>query len=202
VSRSLPLVVGLLDWPRRPPDWLERVRAAAPALDAVVIRAKAEPARAQFGILEQLGDVGCRLLLADRVDVAMAAGIDGVHLPEDGLAPRDVRRVWPEAWISRAIHAPPGPEAEDGTDWLAYGHLFSTRSKPGLAPRGVEAAHQVARHASKPVLGIGGVTVNTARRLRGSALAGVVAADGLWLEPDPAAAARAIRRTLTMAEGR
>jgi thiazole tautomerase (transcriptional regulator TenI) len=196
------VVVGLLDWARRPADWRERVRAAAAELDAVVVRAKGEPARVQFEIVEQLAGVPCSLLLADRVDVAMAAGIDGVHLPEDGLWPRDVRRLWPDAWISRAIHGLPVPEAEDGADWLVYGHLFPTRSKPGLAPRGLEEAARVACRAAKPVLGIGGVTTETVGRVRGTGLAGVVAADGLWLAPDPAAAARAMRHALGGQEGR
>jgi thiazole tautomerase (transcriptional regulator TenI) len=131
-------------------------------------------------------------LVADRADVALAAGASGVHLPADGLAPAVVRRIWPRALISRAIH---GPEewTPDEPDWWLFGHLFPTRSKPGLPARGLDAARQATAGSERPVLGIGGITAENAERVSRAGLAGVAVVDAVWQAPDSVGAARGIR---------
>lgn len=194
-------LVGLVDWERRPPDWRERARTAAPALDFLILRAKAQAAADQLTWARDLRGLDCPLLVADRMDVALAAEAAGVHLPERGLPAVEVRRLWPTAVITRSIHHPPEAAEEDGVDWLIFGHLFATRSKPGLAPRGLEEAARVVGRATRPVLGIGGVTPATAGLAAATGLAGLVAADGIWGAADPAAAARAIRAAWSRGKG-
>lgn len=187
------MIVALLDSKRAPDDWYVRAEALAPFVDALILRAKEEPAVRQWELARRAAVLSCPVLMADRADVARAAGLAGVHLPEDGLPPASIRTWWPDALVSRSIHAPPDRDAVAGADWLIFGHLFDTRSKPGLAPRGPEAARAAVRAAAVPVLGIGGVTPERVVLLTGSGLLGIVAADALFLAEDPGAAARALR---------
>lgn len=188
------MIVALLDYGRAPADWWERARALSTEVDALILRAKQESAGHQWELSVQAAALPCPVWLADRADVARAAGLAGVHLPEDGLWPRAVRAWWPDAHISCAVHAVPDPRRVEGADALIFGHLFDTRSKPGLPPRGAAAARAVVERAPCPVLGIGGVRAERVRELTGSGLAGVVAADALFLADDPAAAARRLRQ--------
>jgi thiazole tautomerase (transcriptional regulator TenI) len=193
------MVVAVLDVPRLPPDWAERVAAvrAADRVDLYVLRAKTLPARDQWRWAMAVKPLlaGRPWLVADRVDVAEAAAATGVHLPEDGLPVAVARRLWPGAMVSRAIHAPPAADdpPDDPPDWWLFGHLFPSRSKPGLTPRGLEVALEVKRRVSRPVVGIGGITAERARAVKAAGLDGIAVVDALWQAEDSAAAARALR---------
>ena len=188
------MIVALVDYGRAPADWWERARALSTEVDALILRAKQESAGRQWELAVQAAALSCPVWLADRADVARAAGLAGVHLPEDGLRPEAVRAWWPGAFVSRAVHAVPETALVRGADVRVFGHLFETRSKPGLPPRGAGAARAVVEGAPCPVLGIGGVRAERVSALAGSGLAGVVAADALFLADDPAAAARRLRQ--------
>jgi len=185
-------VVGMLDWPRCPPDWQDRVRAAAPWVDVFILRAKQESAARQWELARVLVAAvpDHPILVADRVDVAQAAGAAGVHLPGDGLRPALARRLWPGAVISQSVHSVADAAAAADADWLVFGHLFPTRSKPETPPRGWDLAQAVLAHATVPVVGIGGITVETAAQVRAAGFAGMAVVDALWQAPDSAAAAR------------
>lgn len=186
------MLVAVLDVPRAPANWPTSAARCAPWVDVFILRAKSLPAEAQRRwTVELAAAVGGRpVLVADRADVAMVLGVAGVHLPGDGLSPAHVRRLMPTAVISRAVHSVEDLQRSQGADWLVFGHLFPTRSKPGLEPRGLNLAAQVAREAAVPVVGIGGVDARRAAAVCEAGLAGVAVVDALWLAPDPARAAR------------
>ncbi len=188
------MLVAVLDVPRAPAGWPEVASQAAPFVDLFVLRAKTLPAAEQvrLGSTLMAAAGGRPVLVADRLDVALAIGAAGVHLPAGGLEPMTVRRLWPSAIISRAVHRAEEVGQLPGADWLVFGHLFATRSKPGLPARGLEAAAEVARRSPVPVVGIGGVSPARAREVHLAGLAGVAVVDALWLAPDAAAAARAL----------
>src|SRR6185436_3027726 len=66
------------------------------------------------------------LLINGRLDVALAAGADGIHLPADGLAPADVRAIAPHLTIGVSTHAPHELEAaaRQGASFAVYGPIF------------------------------------------------------------------------------
>jgi thiamine-phosphate diphosphorylase len=189
-------LVAVLDWDRLPADWPDRLRAvrARDAVDVYVLRAKTLSAQVQW---ERAREVVAwtaprPVLVADRADVARAAGAAGVHLPADGLPIAAVRGWWPAALISRAVHGADELESSE-PDWWVFGHLFPTRSKPGLAPRGPGGANDIMGRVRAPVVGIGGVTAATAREAGRAGLAGVAVVDAIWLADDSGAATAAIR---------
>lgn len=103
-----------------------------------------------------------RILVNDRLDVALAAGAHGVHLRADSFGASRVREVAPPPFlVGRSVHSVEDAVAatdEGGLDYLIFGTVFESASKPGRAPAGVAALAAVARATRLPVLAIGGVT--------------------------------------------
>jgi thiamine-phosphate diphosphorylase len=125
-----------------------------------------------------------RVLVNDRLDVALAAGAHGVHLPASGVPAARARAVSPPGFlIGRSVHA--AEEARQvvagrGVDYLLFGAVFRTASKP-VVPAGLEALRDAAAAVPVPVLAIGGVTVENVRAVASSGAAGL-AAIGLFAE--------------------
>jgi thiamine-phosphate pyrophosphorylase len=125
-----------------------------------------------------------RIVVNDRIDVALAAGAHGVHLRGDSPSPRRVRRILPPGFlIGRSVHAveeAEGPEV-DGADYLIFGPVFETASKPGVRPAGLALLEAMVRSTSLPVLAVGGVTAGTAAAVGRTGAAGV-AGIGLFVD--------------------
>lgn len=139
----------------------------------------------------------CRVLVNDRTDVAIACGAHGVHLRADAYAARRVRALAPEPFIvGRAVHEP-GEAAENReegcVDYLLFGTVFETASKPGGRAAGIPGlAAAVAAAAPLPVLAIGGMTPGRAADVARSGAAGL-AGIGLFLTTDAAELERTLR---------
>lgn len=124
-----------------------------------------------------------RIVVNDRLDVALAAGADGVHLREDSIDAEAVRRLAPSGFlIGRSVHA-----AEDAAylgrtvDYLIAGTVWSTRSKPASHPLlGADGLEALVQQAQAPVLAIGGVTLDRLDAVARAGAAGV-AAIGLFM---------------------
>lgn len=149
-------------------------------------------------------------LVNDRVDLALAAGADGVHLGAGDLPVADARRI---ADACGPIGAPAllvGGTARDpetarrlvdaGADYLGVGPCFPTASKSGLpAPGGPARVETVTRAVDVPVIAIGGVTADHVPALLDAGAHGVAVIGAVWSSPDPAAAVVALCAAL---EGR
>jgi thiamine-phosphate pyrophosphorylase len=126
-----------------------------------------------------------RVLVNDRVDVALAAGAHGVHLRADSMPAPRVRTIVPRGFvIGRSVHG--ADEAAravgaGGVDYLIVGTVFATASKPGTRAAGVRVLAEVAAGATVPVLAVGGVTRQTVRDVAATGAAGV-AAIGLFAD--------------------
>ncbi len=142
--------------------------AAGAGLDAVQVRARDLPAGASLELVRTaVSAAGGRalVLVNDRADIAMAARADGVHLPAAGLPPAACRQLLrPGMLLGRSIHPPEAePRGDDrGVDYLVFGTVYATASKPGIVPAGVEALTAACRATALPVLAIGGVTAANA----------------------------------------
>lgn len=132
-----------------------------------------------------------RVLVNDRLDVALAAGADGVHLGADDLAVADARRLAPDLMIGATCRDRAGAEAAaaDGADYAGFGPLFATTSKAGLpSPLGIAALG--AATGVLPLVAIGGLTAVTAAHARATGAHGVAVIGAIWRHPDPLAAAK------------
>jgi len=107
-------------------------------------------------------DTPARVLVNDRVDVAMAAGAAGVHLRSDSPPASRVRAVAPAGVIiGRSVHSPSDVDAAvaDGAcNYLLFGTVFPSTGKPPEHPvAGLEALRAVCARSPLPVIAIGGV---------------------------------------------
>lgn len=128
---------------------------------------------------------GVRVVVNDRLDVAIAAGADGVHLRGGGVPIGRVRAAVPEAGflVGRSVHDEEGACRSAAADYLIVGHIFDSVSKPGRGPLGVDGLARIVRAAgSTPVLAIGGVTADAIGRLVEAGAVGV-AAIGAFIPP-------------------
>ena len=144
---------------------------------------------------------GVPLLLNDRIDVALAARADGVHLGLRSLPLSHARRLLPDgALVGCSAHGAGeaeawGAEAGAAPDFLFTGPVFPTRSHPGAeaAGPGLIAAVRAVRPRT-PQLGIGGVTPARAGAVRAAGAHGVAAIRAVWEAGDPARAVAALLR--------
>ncbi len=141
---------------------------------------------------------GAELWVGDRVDLALAAGADAVHLPERGLSLAGVRAVAPRLRIGRSVH---GLEAAReaagmGADHLVVGTIFASATHPAADPAGVALLRSIREAlggSAPPLLAIGGLTPGRAGEVIGAGASGVVAIRALWEADDPA---RSVERFL------
>jgi thiamine-phosphate pyrophosphorylase len=123
-----------------------------------------------------------RLVVNDRLDVALACGADGVHLRGDSIPIAAARRISPAGFlIGRSVHSVEDAVQAAGADYLIAGTLFPTPSKPpSQGVLGVEGLRAIVSAAAAPVLAIGGVTERQFDELAAAGAAGV-AAIGLFM---------------------
>jgi thiamine-phosphate diphosphorylase len=136
-----------------------------------------------------------RVLVNDRLDVALAAGAHGVHLPSHAMDARAARAIVPDGFlIGRSVHSEAeAVEAErSGCDYLVFGSVFASGSKPaGHAVAGLDALARVCQRVALPVLAIGGVTLARVPSIVAAGAAGI-AAIGLFADADAAGVPRLV----------
>jgi thiamine-phosphate diphosphorylase len=141
-----------------------------------------------------------RVLVNDRVDVALASGAHGVHLRADSIPAARVRTLCPPGFVvGRSVHARDEAVAAaegGGLDYLLFGTVFPTGSKPGRAPAGPAALADVAAAVDVPVLAVGGVSPDNLVTVAAAGAAGF-AAIGLFVVPSEAELARAVSAATT-----
>jgi len=133
------------------------------------------------------------LVINDRLDVAMAAGADGVHLPENGLPVAIARWLLGQhTLIGRSVHSEEAAaEAEQaGADYVQLGTIYATESKPGAKPAGPDLVRQVSGAVATPVLAVGGVRAENAAEVIEAGAAGASVISAVQGAADPQAAAR------------
>lgn len=148
-----------------------------------------------------------RVLVNDRLDVALAAPADGVHLAARSLPPDEARRLLPAArgWLlGVSVHSVEEARraAAAGADYVVFGHVFPTGSKPGVPCRGVAALAEVVAAVDVPVLAIGGVDRGNVAQVLATGAAGVAVIRALLNAADPEAEARRLRAAMEAVSAR
>jgi thiamine-phosphate pyrophosphorylase len=129
--------------------------------------------------LEAVAGYPTRVIVNDRLDVALAAGAHGVHLRAESCPASRVRAHAPRGFlVGRSVHsvAEAGDAAaQGGLDYLVFGTTFSTSSKPGRAAAGTVALEVAASAVPLPILAIGGITLDRIPDVARSGVAGICA---------------------------
>ena len=149
----------------------------------------------------------CRVIVNDRADLAVAAGAGGVHLKSDSVSAVDVRSMTAADFlVGRSVHSLSeaiAAEREGGYDYLLFGTVFPTASKPAdHAIAGIESLREICSMVSLPVLAIGGITPGRAAEVARAGAAGVAAISFFAESKDIAEAVATLRDALTRHSGR
>ena len=177
------------------------VEAAVQAgVTLVQLRDKGDDARAFLAealvLREALSGTGVPLLINDRIDIARAAGADGVHLGQGDLPPHVARaQLGPDAIVGLSIEtlAQVGDGRFDGVDYLGVGPVFVTGTKPDAAPPiGLDGLTAIRAATSLPMVGIGGIGAANAASVRTTGVEGICVVSAILGARDPAAATSAL----------
>ena len=144
---------------------------------------------------------GARLVINDRADVARMSGADGVHVGQDDLPVEDVRRiVGPDAIVGLSTHdeAQIDAAARTSASYIAVGPIYGTATKDtGYTARGLDLVRRAAA-VGRPVVAIGGITLERAPEVLAAGAASVAVISGL-LTDDPGQTVRAFLQRLGQA---
>jgi thiamine-phosphate pyrophosphorylase len=136
-------------------------------------------------------DTGARIVVNGRIDVALAAGADGVHLRGDSVPASRARAILPPRFlVGRSVHSraeAQAVEADGGCDYLIFGAVFPSTSKPaGHEPAGLGTLQEVCQAVRVPVVAIGGVSAARAADVARAGAKGVAAIEAFATEDEPA----------------
>lgn len=161
--------------------------AVAAGVDAVQIRERDLEAAALVRLAEEAVAASrgsrTRILVNDRVDVALAAGADGVHLRADSPPACRIRPLVPKSFvIGRSVHSLDDLLSAGEVDYVLAGTVWPTASKPTGHPLlGTSGLAALAAATAVPVLAIGGVNLARAAEAAAAGAAGI-AAIGLFID--------------------
>lgn len=133
-----------------------------------------------------------RLLINDRVDIALLSGADGVHLTSTSYSPKEARKLLGEnRLIGVSTHSIEEALAaqEGGADFVTFGPVFHTPSKAGMGePLGFDRLKEAAQKLSIPVFGLGGIDESNVKEVA-AAGASVALISAIMASNDPEQAA-------------
>jgi thiamine-phosphate pyrophosphorylase len=172
--------------------------------DTIQYRQKSGSTREMIRIAAQMkqvcSDHGVPLIVNDRVDVAIAAKADGVHLGQDDFPIPLARELLGQEMIIGAS-ASNMEEVEkcllDGADYVGFGPVYPTTSKndAGLV-KGVASLVQVAKAVPVPIIAIGGISLDNVSEILETGIHGIAVISSVCCQEDPEQATKALYQML------
>ncbi len=177
-------------------------RAIRGGVTAVQLRAKDATTLEYLELAREIRTLctaeGVAFIVNDRVDVALAAEADGVHVghrDEEDMTPKDARRLLgPDAIVGVSVGSAQEARlaASDGASYVSAGPMFQTTTKSNAGPAAGEPLLRSVRTATRlPLVVIGGITAPRAGALYAAGADGLCVGAAILRSPDPEAAARA-----------
>jgi thiamine-phosphate pyrophosphorylase len=124
-----------------------------------------------------------KLFINDRVDIAVMAGADGVHLTETSVQASEVKNKFPDLIVGVSTHSIEGARLADtqGADFITFSPVYETPSKVSYGPpQGLDALGQVTEAVRLPVLALGGITLHRVSECLEQGAFGVAVISDIW----------------------
>jgi thiamine-phosphate diphosphorylase len=178
--------------------------AIAGGVTCVQLREKDCPTREFMAEARLLKDIlqpaGIPLIINDRLDVALAAGADGVHLGQQDMDIIDARRL-AGSEFTIGISAESLEDAlraqEQGADYIGISPVFATATKSDAAvPLGLDGIRRIRELVRLPLIGIGGITADNAAAVIAAGADGVAVVSAIVAADSPRRAAAALKNCL------
>ncbi|WP_188207228.1 thiamine phosphate synthase [Alkalibacillus aidingensis] len=144
-------------------EFAEIVAEALPYIDFVHLREKHrsdEELEEGISALKSAGVPLTQIIINDRVELAHHWQVKGVQLAYHSMEIKQVREKYPELKIGKSVHtiAEARQAEKDGADYVLFGHIFTSQSKPGQKPQGLDNLRSLVESVELPVIAIGGIT--------------------------------------------
>ena len=160
---------------------------------------------ARLSALDKPGAYEPRFIVNDRADIALVVNAQGVHVGQHDLGVEEARAiVGHDKWVGVSTHSLDQLDAADTTsaNYIAFGPIFPTASKENPDPVvGLELLRQARQHTRKPLVAIGGITLERAADTFRAGADSLAVARDLIASEDPAARARLFLREAARARG-
>lgn len=163
----------------------------------VQFREKEWPSRRCLPLLEDLRgrakSAGIRFVVNDRLDLALAAEADGLHIGQDDLPAPVARKLLPPSmFLGVSTHSleQARKAEEDGADYVAVGSVFPTATKPEFQLVGLDLVRAARQAVRAPLVAIGGITPDNAAEVIRAGADGVAVISAVCGAPDPAQVTR------------
>ena len=171
---------------------------AESGVELIQYRNKTASSRQFFEISRRLSSAlvprGVRLIVNDRPDIALLAGAGGVHVGQDDLSVEDARAIaGQDRWVGVSTHTLDQLAAADSTsaDYIAFGPIFPTATKKNPDPVvGTELLRKARRMTKKPLVAIGGITLERAAEVYRAGADSLAVIRDLICAPNPGLRAR------------
>ena len=172
-------------------------------IDLLQLRAKNFPANEIERLASQLHAItaqhGVPLIINDHPEIARNVGAEGVHLGQDDMPIAEARKiVGAECAVGKSTHSLDQAIREfyEGADYIGFGPLFATPTKPDYAPTGLSEIGKVYEAIRIPIFCIGGIKLDNLPKVLEAGARRVVIVSGLLQASDPAEYARRAKQTL------
>lgn len=139
-----------------------------------------------------------KIIINDRIDIALIMNCGGVQLATHSIDVAHVKRMFNHLLTGCSVHSVSEAIEKEkaGADYLLYGHIYKTNSKPNLAPRGIDALSHIVQSVSIPVIAIGGISPDAVPHVVETGAKGVAVLSGVLLAKDPLQAVKQYRKQL------
>ncbi|WP_137791078.1 thiazole tautomerase TenI [Bacillus sp. E(2018)] len=176
-----------------------------PYVTSLHIREKTKSAKELSHLVERLQKAGMpssKIIVNDRVDVALCKGVKGVQLTHHSLDVSAVRRALPEMMIGSSVHSVSEAQyaEQNGANFIIYGHIFKTDSKRDAEPRGLDQLQHVVDQTTIPVIAIGGITPENVRNVIETGATGIAVMSGILEAKSPLQAVKLYKQQLEVCD--
>jgi len=183
-------------------EWLNISLKIHKSVNYLHIREKSWTFNQKLDAVEQLVKAGVppnQIIINNEPKILEKFPLGGVQFPERANIQVYHRRDWR---LGSSVHDDAVAKEKEaaGADYLFYGHVYETRSKPGLPARGISHLKNVAESVSCPVIAIGGITPERVPSCIAAGASGVAVLSGIYEADDPAGRAEAYRLALKKEE--